>query len=57
MFRNPIDILSKYSELFGETFRCYLGGIKEVIVTTDPAVIQHVLKTNAENYQKSEIQV
>jgi len=57
MFRNPIDILSKYSELFGETFRCYLGGIKEVIVTTDPAVIQHVLKTNAEIYQKSEIQV
>jgi cytochrome P450 len=27
------------------------------MVTIDPAVIQHVLKTNAENYQKSEIQV
>jgi len=49
--------LSKYTELFGDTFRFYLGGIKEAIVTTNPAVIQHVLKTNAENYQKSEIQV
>jgi cytochrome P450 len=57
MARNPVQVLSKYTDLFGDTFRCYLGGIKEVIVTTNPAVIQHVLKTNAENYQKSEIQV
>jgi cytochrome P450 len=57
MAANPVQVLSKYTELFGDTFRFYLGGIKEAIVTTDPAVIQHVLKTNAENYQKSEIQV
>src|ERR1700742_3487462 len=57
MFHNPVQILSKYHEEFGETFRFYLGGIKEAIVTIDPAVIQHVLKTNAENYQKSEIQI
>jgi cytochrome P450 len=57
MFLNPVQVLSRYSELFGETFRFYLGGLKEAIVTTNPAVIQHVLKTNAENYQKSEIQV
>jgi cytochrome P450 len=57
MVANPVQMLSKYSELFGDTFRFYLGGIKEAIVTTNPAVIQHVLKTNAENYQKSEIQV
>ena len=57
MARNPVEVLSKYTELFGDTFRCYLGGLKEAIVTTNPAVIQHVLKTNAENYQKSEIQV
>ena len=49
--------LSRYSEAFGETFRFYLGGLKEAIVTTNPAVIQHVLKTNAENYRKSEIQI
>ena len=57
MARNPVQVLSKYGVEYGDTFRCYLGGIKEVMVTTDPAVIQHVLKTNSENYQKSEIQV
>src|SRR5271167_2449492 len=56
MFRNPVQVLSKYNETFGETFRLYLGGLKEAIVTIDPAIIQHVLKTNAGNYQKSEIQ-
>lgn len=54
---NPATVLSKYHEEFGDTFRFYLGGLKEAIITIDPAVIQHVLKTNADNYQKSEIQV
>jgi cytochrome P450 len=57
MFLNPAKVLSRYIELYGDTFRFYLGGLKEAIVTTNPAVIQHVLKTNAENYQKSDIQV
>src|SRR5271156_1212782 len=57
MARNPVQVLARYNETFGDTFRFYLGGLKEAIVTIDPAVIQHVLKTNAENYQKSEIQV
>jgi cytochrome P450 len=57
MASNPVQVLSKYGERFGDTFRLYIGGLKEAIVTTNPAVIQHVLKTNAENYQKSEIQV
>ena len=57
MARNPVQVLSKYTEQLGDTFRFYLGGLKEVIITTNPTVIQHVLKTNAENYQKSEIQV
>ena len=57
MALNPVQVLSKYTELLGDTFRFYFGGVKEAIVTTNPAVIQHVLKTNSENYQKSEIQV
>jgi len=57
MARNPVQVLSKYIELLGDTFRFYFGGVKEAIVTTNPVVIQHVLKTNSENYQKSEIQV
>jgi cytochrome P450 len=56
MARNPVQVLSKYTELHGSTFRFYFGGVKEAIVTTDPVVIQHVLKTNSENYHKSEIQ-
>jgi cytochrome P450 len=57
MAYNPVQVLSKYTASHGETFRFYFGGVKEAIVTTTPAVIQHVLKTNAENYHKSEIQV
>src|ERR1700734_1093122 len=57
MFRNPVQVLSSYNQTFGDTFRLYLGGLKEAIVTIDPAVIQHVLKNNSENYQKSHIQV
>src|ERR1700677_3873941 len=57
MFQNPVQVLSSYNEDFGDTFRFYIGGLKENIVTIDPVVIQHVLKTNAENYQKCEIQV
>src|SRR5215469_1802297 len=57
MARNPVPVLAKYNEIFGDTFKFYLGGLKEAIVTTNPTVIQHVLKTNSENYQKSEIQV
>jgi len=57
MALNPLPVLSRYTEAFGDTFRIYLGGLKEAIVTIDPAVMQHVLKTNANNYHKSEIQV
>ena len=56
MARNPVQVLSKYTKIHGSTFRFYFGGVKEAIVTTDPVVIQRVLKTNSENYHKSEIQ-
>ena len=56
MAHNPVRVLTKYIELHGDTFRFYFGGVKEAIVTIDPVVIQHVLKTNSENYHKSEIQ-
>ena len=56
MAHNPVQVLSKYTSLYGDTFRFYFGGVKEAIVTTNPVVIQHVLKTNWENYHKSHIQ-
>ncbi len=57
MARNPLQVFAKYTGLAGDTFRFHLGGVKETIVTSNAAVIQHVLKTNAENYHKSDIQV
>lgn len=57
MALNPAKVLQRYIADYGTTFKIYLGGLKEAIVTIDPAVIQHVLKTNADNYHKSEIQV
>lgn len=57
MARNPVQVLSQYNQQFGDTFWLRIGGLKDAMVTIDPAVIQHVLKTNSENYQKSEIQV
>jgi cytochrome P450 len=56
MAHNPVQVLTKYMELHGDTFRFYFGGVKEAIVTINPVVIQHVLKTNSDNYYKSEIQ-
>jgi len=56
MAHNPVRVLSQYTSLYGDTFRFYFGGVKEAIVTTNPVVIQHVLKTNWENYHKSHIQ-
>ena len=56
MAHDPVRVLSKYLALHGDTFRFYFGGVKEAIVTINPVVIQHVLKTNSENYHKSEIQ-
>ena len=57
MAENPVRVLSAYTERHGESFRFYIGGLIEALVTVSPDVIQHVLKTNAENYRKSDIQV
>lgn len=56
MIQNPIGVFEKHTGRLGETFVFHFGGVKRAIVTSNPAVMQHVLKTNCENYQKSEIQ-
>lgn len=56
MAHNPVQVLTKYIQIHGDTFRFYFGGVKEAIVTINPTVIQHVLKTNSDNYHKSHIQ-
>jgi cytochrome P450 len=57
MTDDPIQVFDKYSKALGDTFMFRFGGAKPAIVSSDPAVIQHVLKTNYENYPKSEIQM
>lgn len=57
LFRNPVAVFEKYRAQLGPTFSLHLGGTKRSIVSTDPEFIQHVLRTNRDNYQKSDIQV
>ena len=56
MARDPLGVFEKHTARLGDTFTFHFGGVKRAIVTSNPAVIQHVLRTNSENYHKSEIQ-
>jgi len=57
MIRNAIQVFNRYSADLGDTFVFHFGGVKTAMVTCNPAVMQHVLKTNYGNYRKSEIQM
>src|SRR6185436_12796034 len=57
MSRNPVAVFERYRARLGPTFTVQFGGVKPAVVSTDPAVIEHVLRTHRENYNKSHIQV
>ncbi len=57
MVRNPVEIFEKYRASLGDTFTFHFGGTRPTIVSSDPEFIQHVLRGNRDNYQKSDIQV
>jgi cytochrome P450 len=57
MVRNPVAVFEKYRARCGQTFTFHFGGLKPSVVTTDPVVIEHVLRGNRDNYRKSDIQV
>jgi len=57
MVRNPVALFEKYRASLGPTFTVHFGGVKPSLVTTDPVVVEHVLKGNRDNYEKSDIQV
>jgi cytochrome P450 len=57
MVRNPVAVLESYRAHFGPTFAFHFAGVKRAMATTDPVVIEHVLRTNRDNYEKSHIQV
>ncbi len=57
MKKNPIEIFNEYKDELGETYSFHFGGLKKVIITTNPTIIQHILQKNYKNYHKSDIQV
>jgi cytochrome P450 len=57
MSRNPVGVFERYRTTLGPTFTVHFGGVKPAVVSTDPAMIEHVLRTARDNYNKSHIQV
>jgi cytochrome P450 len=57
MVRNPVAVFEKYRARLGPTFTLHFGGVKPSIVSTDPVIVEHVLRANRDNYEKSDIQV
>jgi cytochrome P450 len=57
MVNNPVQIFEKYRLKSSPTFMFHFGGVRKTIVSSDPMFIQHVLKDNPNNYEKSDIQV
>ncbi|MDB5433717.1 MAG: cytochrome [Caulobacter sp.] len=57
LLEDATSVLRSHAERLGETFYYFFGGVKKVLITTDPAVLHRVLKENYENYPKSDIQV
>jgi len=54
--RHPIETMQDSMARFNGTYAVNLGMMR-VIATQDPGLIEHVLKNNHRNYQKSEIQI
>lgn len=57
MTRNPVAVFEKYRARLGPTFAFHFGGVRPALVSSDPVVIEHVLRGNRNNYEKSDIQV
>jgi cytochrome P450 len=51
--RDPIGVISANMNKFSGTYSAYLLGIGKIIITENPAFIEHVLRGNHTNYQKS----
>lgn len=57
LIRNPVKVFEEYRKKLGPNYSFFFGGVKRTIVTSDPDFIQYILKTNSNNYCKSDIQV
>ena len=56
MFRDAVAVFERYRARLGPTFSLHFGGVKPAVMTTDPVVLEHVLRGNRDNYEKSYIQ-
>lgn len=57
MVRHPVAVFERYRARLGPTFSFHFGGATPAVASTDPAVIEHVLRASRDNYRKSSIQV
>ncbi len=57
VIENPINVLADHAARLGETYYYHFGGVKKVLVSSEPAVVRHILKDNYANYRKSEFQM
>src|SRR5580704_1876928 len=57
LLSNAVDVLLRHAMRLGGAFYYYFGGVKRVLVISEPLMLRHILKDNARNYVKSEIQV
>jgi cytochrome P450 len=53
--KDPIGTMQESMALFQDTYTVHLG-MKKYVVTQDPGLIDHVLKSNHRNYHKSPLQ-
>jgi cytochrome P450 len=56
MTKNPLDVLEGYTGSRGDTFHYNFGGALPVLVSSRPALLNHVLKICAADFAKSDIQ-
>src|SRR5438270_10297506 len=56
MLRNCIEVFENYRARLGPTFTVHFGGVIPAVVTADPVVVEHILRANQDNYEKSFIQ-
>lgn len=55
IIRNPIKFISLSMQKFGGSYSVKLVSGRYVVMTQDAGLIEHILRTNQQNYHKSEI--
>ncbi len=55
LVNNPLEAMNESMEKFGDTYSISAANFRTYIATKNPDFIEHVLKKNHRNYQKSDI--